>query len=122
MGFLMSGVYMSKIIYFIAGNVATDPEKAAIAALVGAQNEVLVRNKTADLKYSGATREETDFVAGSVPTLYNDVDVWASQAQIADGVAITPLPVKVGAAADANYTVTPTVVNGVITKLTLVAL
>jgi hypothetical protein len=117
----MSGDFMSKIMFFTAGTVATEPEKTAIAALNGAKNEVVVRNKTADPKYA-ATRETTDFVAGDVPAVYNDVAVWASQGIVSNGVDITPLPVKIGAAADANYTVTPTVVNGVITKLTLVAL
>ena|SRR5690554_2355554 len=61
---------MQKIIYFTAGDVATNLEISDIEALnafVKKEYEVLVRNRTASQEY-GAGPEEGDFVAGTPPS------------------------------------------------------
>lgn len=66
---------MSKIIYFTAGEVATEGELediAAINAKAVAPYEVVVRRGDAVSNEYGAGIEDADFVAGTIPADYDD--------------------------------------------------
>lgn len=63
-----------KIMYFLAGAVATVDELediTALNALTPPAYEVVVRNT---LVPSGGKLEDTDYVAGTIPTAYNDAE------------------------------------------------
>lgn len=77
---------MQKVIFFTAGTNVTPAEQAALAELLGAQYYVAVRNGAADPNYS-VEREQTDFVAGTVPDAYSDVDVWTPGGDLPSGTA-----------------------------------
>lgn len=66
-----------RIIYFTAGITATAGELADIAALNAAAEapyEVIVANGAANAKYGETNRLiPTDYVAGTIPTIYNAV-------------------------------------------------
>jgi len=66
-----------KVLYFIAGPVATSPELTAIGKLNAAavqQYEVTVMNAAANTKYGETDRlVPSDYVAGSVPGIYSGV-------------------------------------------------
>lgn len=66
-----------KVIYFTGTQTATTAEKAAIAALNALTEkpyEVLVFNSQQSPNY-GAGPDDADFVAGTIPTQYEDVPV-----------------------------------------------
>lgn len=69
---------MARILYFTAGHKATGGEISAINAinaLAIAPYEVLVMNATASPAY-GAGNIDGDYVAGTIPTAYNDAEVF----------------------------------------------
>lgn len=80
---------MKKIIFFTAGNVPTSAEIAELQTLEDETSfAVFVRNgnDAAALKY-GNTLESCDLVAGTVPTLYDDVPVYSPAGELPDGTA-----------------------------------
>ncbi|CDN96773.1 virion protein [Pseudomonas phage vB_PaeS_SCH_Ab26] len=118
-----------KVVYFTAGINATSGELADIAKLNAAavpQYEVLVANGAANAEYGETDRIiPTDFVAGTVPSAYSEVDVidpdaipnqalTPTQAIVNDAEALT-VPVT------GTYTTTATVsvANGVVTGIVL---
>lgn len=69
---------MKRIIYFQAEPVATTEELAEIAAINAFSvnpYQVLVMNGSASTAY-GAGNITADYVAGTIPTAYNEVDVF----------------------------------------------
>ena len=118
-----------KVVYFTAGINATAGELADIAKLKAAaepQYEVLVANGAANAEYGETDRIiPSDYVAGTVPSVYSEVDVidpdaipnqalTATQAIVNDAEALT-VPVT------GTYTTTATVsvANGVVTGIVL---
>ncbi|AIW01677.1 virion structural protein [Pseudomonas phage vB_PaeS_C1] len=118
-----------KVVYFTAGINATAGELADIAKLNAAaepQYEVLVANGAANAEYGETDRIiPSDYVAGTAPSAYSEVDVidpdaipnqalTATQAIVNDAEALT-VPVT------GTYTTTATVsvANGVVTGIVL---
>lgn len=118
---------MKRVIYFTADEKATDPEKAAIAALnVRAEVplEILVRNSRQSLSMGSPVIEPTDYVAGTVPTAYNakpalpagegsangTTSLVVSNAQAIAGITMT-------GTAGAGKTATFTITGGAITAI-----
>lgn len=121
-----------KILYFTAGEVATSDEKADIAALMAITApafEVGVRNALVSTAY-GAGIEDTDMVAGTIPTAYNDAETYpvadpdnpptppvaSDQKVITSGVAVTG--VTLVGTAGAGKSMALTIVDGVVTTAT----
>lgn len=109
-----------KVLFFTAGPVPTSGELAAIAKLNTAAEkpyEVTVMNGSADTKYGETNRlAPCDFVAGTVPTIYNaktviDPDAIPvqnlpnTQAIVTNGQKITGVT---GSGTVANIVVNPT--------------
>lgn len=118
-----------KVIFFTAGTTATAGEIADIAKLnaaAEAQYEVIVANGAANAQYGETDRIiPSDFVAGTVPTKYNAVDVidpdaipnqalLPTQAIVSDTQAFTTEVSGVFAT-----TATVTVVDNVVTAIVL---
>lgn len=118
-----------KVIFFTAGTTATAGEIADIAKLnaaAEAQYEVIVANGAANAQYGDTDRIiPSDFVAGTVPTKYNAVDVidpdaipnqalTPTQAIVNDAEALT-VPVT----GTYTTTATVTVVDNVVTAIVL---
>ncbi|QBZ71752.1 hypothetical protein [Pseudomonas phage KP1] len=119
----MKGVFnmaSKKVIYFTAGPTATVDELAAIAKLNSAAEkpyEVTVMNGSQNTKYGETNRlAPCDFVAGTVPTIYNAKTVVnpdaipvqnlpATQAVVTNGQKITGVT---GSGTVANIAVNPT--------------
>lgn len=78
---------MQKIIYFTAGQIATQAELTAIAAVLADQFEVNIRNSKALTNY-GPRIEECDFVLGTVPTEYSSKPVWSGGGSLGPDQAI----------------------------------
>lgn len=123
-----------KIIFFTAGPVATPGELADIEqlnALTGARYDVKVRNGglSGGMNY-GAGIEDTDFVAGTIPTAYSDAedypvidpdappppDVNANQKVVTSGQNVAN--VTLVGTAGSGKTMVLTIVAGVITTAT----
>ncbi|ALH23588.1 virion structural protein [Pseudomonas phage PaMx42] len=109
-----------KVIFFTAGTTPTSGELAAIAKLNAAADkpyEVTVMNGAANTKYGETNRlAPCDFVAGTVPTIYNaktvlDPDAIPvqnlpnTQAVVTNGQKITGVT---GSGTVANIVVNPT--------------
>lgn len=118
-----------KVIFFTAGTTATAGEIADIAKLnaaAEAQYEVIVANGAANAQYGDTDRIiPSDFVAGTVPTKYNAVNVIDPDA--IPNQALTPTQVIVNDAQALTVPVTGTyattatvsVVDGVVTGIVL---
>lgn len=117
-----------KVIFFTAGTTATAGEIADIAKLnaaAEAQYEVIVANGAANAQYGDTDRIiPSDFVAGTVPTKYNAVDVIdpdaipnqalaPTQAIVNDAEALT-VPVTGTYATTATVSVVDGVVTGIV--------
>lgn len=98
-----------KVVYFTAGINATAGELADIAKLNAAaepQYEVLVANGAANAEYGETDRIiPSDYVAGTVPSVYSEVDVIDPDA--IPNQALTPTQATVSVA------------NGVVTGIDL---
>jgi hypothetical protein len=109
-----------KVLFFQAGPVATEEEAAELAALQNGQFDVFVRNAAASMSY-GPRLEACDFVAGSVPGAYSESEVWDGSAVLSETQAIVEDDVAIEVPVTGTYvdTITPTVVEGVITGFVL---
>lgn len=122
-----------RILYFTAGAVATGPEKTAIDklnAIVGSSFEVHVRNGAIPNQYGVGNLEDADYVAGTIPTAYNDEETYpvadpdappapsvkATQAVVTSGEAVAG--VTLVGTAGAGKSMVLTIVAGVITTAT----
>ena len=121
-----------KILYFLAGEVATTEEKADIAALMAITDkpyEVGVRNTLQSQAY-GAGIEHADMVAGTIPTAYSNAGTYpvadpdnpppppvaADQVVITSGAAVAD--VELVGTAGAGKSMVLTIVAGVVTTAT----
>ncbi len=117
-----------KVIFFTAGKTATAGEIADIAklnAVAEAQYSVSVMNGAADTKYGETNRlAPCDFVAGTIPTVYNAKDtidpdaipnqaLTATQAIVEDAQALA-VPVTGTYATTATVSVVDGVVTGIV--------
>lgn len=66
---------MQKVIYFTAGAQMTPDEVTELNDLIANQYNVVVRNGAGDMAF-GPRNEDTDYVAGTVPTAYESFPVW----------------------------------------------
>lgn len=126
------------VIFFTAGNQATAPEIAAIEQLsTVAEPSLIVKVRSAIVSNEYGSLEEADLLAGTIPAAYLDEEdepiypeiditnppliVGNSQAVVSSESDLIAVPVAVGAAAAADYDVSFTIVDGVITAMTLTA-
>lgn len=118
-----------KVIFFTAGMTATAGELAAIAKLntaAEAQYQVTVMNGAANAEYGETDRiAPCDYVAGTVPTLYN-----AKTVVDPDAIPVQNLPATQAVVSDTQALVVPvtgvyattatvTVVAGAVTGIVL---
>lgn len=105
-----------KILYFTAGSIPTGPELAEIAAIP--LFDVLVRNAAGNPLY-GTKIEPCDYVAGSIPESYSEIDEYSA----AVGLAGTQAIVEDGQVLDVDGggTVELTIADGVITGVAYTA-
>lgn len=152
-----------KILFFIAGTMATTDEQSAINAILSSEFDLDIRTNLKPATY-GSAPESCDYVAGTVPATHSTKPVWPGAiigpeqalvnsgddvlvdfgsgvpapglavANITDGVLTAEFDGTIGTVKDqqsfvksitvegiaADYTVTPTVVDGVITTMALV--
>lgn len=115
---------MKKVIYFTAGDKPTTGEQAeidALNALAALPYNVVVRNGARSTAF-GAGIEAADYVAGTIPTAYNDAETYpvfdpdappapdtlpATQAVVSDAQVLDT---------DDGGTVTLTIAGGAITS------
>lgn len=125
------------VIFFTAGNQATELELAAIAQLAAvAEPSLLVKVRSAVPSNEYGSPETADFLAGAIPEayevegepIYPEIDpanppliVGSSQAVVSSEANLLAVPVVVGGAAAADYDVAFTIVDGVVTAMTLTA-
>lgn len=116
-----------KVVYFTAGINATAGELADIAKLNAAaepQYEVLVANGAANAEYGETDRIiPSDYVAGTVPSVYSEVDVIDPDAIPNQALTATQAIVEDAQVLDVDGggTVTLTIEGGVITGVVYAA-
>ena len=116
-----------KVVYFTAGINATAGELADIAKLNAAaepQYEVLVANGAANAEYGETDRIiPSDYVAGTVPSVYSEVDVIDPDAIPNQALTATQAIVNDAQVLDVDGggTVTLTIEGGVITGVVYAA-
>lgn len=104
-----------KVLYFLAGSVATSGELAEISRL-NPQYEVKVLNGLANAQYGATRLIPCDLVAGTIPTEYNALTVlnpqMVLQAPLADTEAVVTNNQKIssvtGSGTFANIHIDPT--------------